>query len=137
MTMQLVKDGGETITESPTDFQRFFANPGYIHYAGMLQPPRPGVSDCIQMLEHTHYKPGTNRNHLFMMRLLDWQDMLWVIISIPIAEKVNMERVAQVNGLRVANGVPTMFAGGDVHHFPVSNDRIFTLENVSGHPVYR
>ena len=136
MTMKLVKDGGIEVAESPTDYQRFFADPSFIHYAGMLNPPRPGVLDCVQMLENIHYKPGSDRNHLFLLRLLDWQDILWTIVSIPIAEKANMERVAQVNGLRIANGVPTMFADGGIHSFPVSNDRVFTLENIHGHPVY-
>ncbi len=136
MTMKLVKDRGVTVNESPPDYQRFFASPGFIHYTGMLNPPRPGVEDCIQMLEQSYYKPGTDRNHLFIMRVLEWQDMLWVIVSIPIGEKAHMERVAQVNGLRVANGVPTMLSGDGVHRFPVSNDRVFTLENISGHPVY-
>jgi hypothetical protein len=99
--MQLVNDDGTAVIESPVDYQRFFANPGFIHYAGMISPPRPGVDDCIQMLEHTNYKPGSDRNHLFVIRVLEWQDILWAIVSIPIAEKANMERIAQVNGLRV------------------------------------
>lgn len=53
-----------------------------------------------------------------------------------------MERAAAANGLRIANGVPHMVSGdgkgnAKVSHFPVENERIFTLENIPGHPVYK
>lgn len=137
MKMQLVKDGGEMIEESPSDYHRFFANPKFIHYVGMLMPPRPGFEDCIKMLEFTHYVPNTERNHLFVMRVLDWADILWGIISIPFEEKHFMERMAQVNGLRIADGIPTMFAEGGVHPFPIMSRNLFTLENLPNHPVYQ
>lgn len=73
--MQIVKDDSTVVEESPTDYQRFFADSGFIHYVGMLNPPRPGVSDCFETLEHTYFKPGTPRNHLFILRILDWMDM--------------------------------------------------------------
>lgn len=134
--MQIVKDDQTTVEESEVDYQRFFADPKFIHYVGMLNPLRPGVPDCFHTLEFQYYKPRTARNHLYILRLLEWCDMLWGIVSIPIEEKHLMERAAKVNGLRVVDGVPTLFDGG-VHHFPVSNSRIFTLENVPGHPVYK
>jgi hypothetical protein len=135
--MLLAKDGGHTIFESHVDYQRFFANPTFIHYVGMLNPPRHGFADCLSLLEHTYYKPGSDRNHLYQLRILDWMGVVWGIVSIPIQEKENMERVAQANHLRVADGIPTMFDSTGTHRFPVSNERVFTMENTPGHPVYK
>lgn len=134
--MAIVKDDLSLIDESDEDLQRFFANPGFIHYVGMLNPPRPGVADCFQTLEFSYFKPETPRNHLYVLRILEWEEILWGIVSIPIEEKHLMEKSAQVNRLRIANGVPMMFMGDKCSQFPVSNDRVFTLENISGHPVY-
>ncbi|MCR4286097.1 MAG: hypothetical protein NUW00_04355 [Candidatus Kaiserbacteria bacterium] len=134
--MKIVKDGGTMIDESPEDCQRFFANEGFIHYVGMLNPPRPGVLDCFQTLENSYFHPGTPRNHLFILRVLEWMDILWGVVSIPIGEKHLMERSAQLNRLKVADGVPTMFVDDGAYHFPVSNERVFTLENIRGHPIY-
>lgn len=129
-------DSHEAIGESSEDFQKFLEDPSLIHYVGMIHPPRPGVSDCVQTLEHAYYKPGTPRNNLFNLRIIKWEDITWVIVSIPITEKAKMESVAKVSGLRIANGVPMMIDSKGRRRFPASNERVFTLENVPGHPVY-
>lgn len=136
VTMSIAKDNGVLVNESDEDLQRFFAIPSFIHYVGMLNPPRPGVADCFQTLEFTYFKPGTSRNHVFVMRVIEWEEILWGIVSIPIEEKHFMEKAAQVNRLRIADGIPMMLTGNGMRRFPVSNERIFTLENISGHPVY-
>ena len=136
VTMSIAKDNGVLIDESDEDLQRFFAIPSFIHYVGMLNPPRPGVADCFQTLEFNYFKPGTPRNHVFVLRVIEWQEVVWGVVSIPIQEKHLMEKTAQVNRLRVANGVPTMLTSDGIHQFPVSNERVFTLENIPGHPVY-
>jgi hypothetical protein len=135
--MAIVKDGGILVDEPDEDLRVFIDDPHFIHYLGMLIPPRPGVADCISLLENTYFKPGTTRNDLFVMRIIEWEELTWVMVSIPISDKGLMEKAAQVSGLRVADGVPTMLQGGGVSHFPVSNERVFTLENCSGHPVYQ
>ena len=134
--MRIIQSRGVLIDESPTDYQRFFADPRFIHYVGMLNPPRPGVSDCFETLERRYFPPGTPRNHLYILRILNWMDIGWGIVSIPIGEKNLMERAAQVNRLRIVSGVPTMLTAHATHHFPVSNERIFTLENTRDHPMY-
>lgn len=133
MIMLLVNEDGEAEVESPKDYQHFFENTDFIHYIGMMYPPKTAVSDCISMLENTHYKPDTDRNHLFVMRVLDWQDIKWMIVSIPFGEKVNMETIAQEHGLYATNNIPDIFTGDEVHSFPVSNDRVFTLKNIPNH----
>jgi hypothetical protein len=48
-----------------------------------------------------------------------------------------MDRAADAAGLRVADGIPTIFTGGRVANFPAKGDNVFTLENKAGHPVYK
>lgn len=134
--MHILQDDGIPRAESEEDTRVFFDDPHYIHYVGMINPPRPGFSECIQMLEHLHFAPGTLRNDLFYMRVVNWQGIIWGIVSIPFAEKVLMESMVQVNGLRIANGIPVMLGDGGVHKFPVDSKNFFVLENISGHPVY-
>lgn len=135
--MALVQDGGIPIPESDEDLQNFLEYPEWIHYVGMFVPPRPGVHECIALLEHQHYQPGTERNDLFIMRIIEFSQMLWVMISIPISEKHLMEEVSDECGLRIADGVPTSISLEGVEAFPASNERVFTLENKPDHPVYQ
>lgn len=135
--MAIAKDGGVLAHESDEELQRFIEDPYFVHYVGMLLPPRPGVADCFELLEHTHFKPGTSRNDLFHMRIIKWMDIVWGIVSIPVGDKGLMERVALANGLKPAIGVPFVLDGKGGHQFPAANERVFTLQNTPGHPVYR
>lgn len=135
--MPLEADGKDLIDESDEALQAFFADPKYIHYVGMIMPPRPGVADTMQMLEFTHYRPNTPRNDLFQLRIIEWMGITWAIVSIPIAEKAFMEHMALVNSVRIADGIPTMFADGGIHRFPIECPRLFTLENTRDHPIYQ
>ncbi len=88
-------------------------------------------------LEHTYYAPNTPRNQLFILRHVVWEDMPWIVVSIPIEERKNMEAVVNQEGLCVKDGVPTLFTPGEIKRFPMDNERVFTLENIPDHPVYR
>ena len=136
-TMRVVQDGGTTVDESVADTQAFFSNPHNIHYIGMLSPPRPGVVDCFTMLEHMHFKPGNVENELYKFRVFTWMDIFWGIVSIPYSMRGLMERTAQVNRLRIANGVPIMLMAGGTYAFPVKGPRVFTFENIPDHPIYK
>ena len=123
--------------ESDGDSRVFFADPHYAHYIGMISLSRPGVVDCFQALEFTHFAHGTPRHDSFHRRVIIWQGIMWEIVSIPIAEKELIQGVAQACRLRLANGIPMVIAGGGVHKFPFESANFFVLENIAGHPAYR
>ncbi|MFC1594805.1 hypothetical protein ACFL3E_00035 [Patescibacteria group bacterium] len=123
--------------ETDDEVRAFVSDPKYTHFVGMLEPPRPGVIECITALELTHYKPDTPRNDDFHLRIINWSDIAWILVSIPTNEVCLMESTADACGLRIANGVPTMISQGEFSQFPANNERVFTLENKPGHPVYR
>lgn len=119
---------------SDAELEAFVADPSRIHYVGMLA--RPGVYECSQTLEDTHYTPGTPRNDLFGLIIIHWQGLAWGLISIPADEKDFMVRAAAASGLRIANGIPHMIGPEGMSRFPANGPNVFGLENVSGHPVY-
>lgn len=130
------KYGGMAHEESYESLKKFVRDQKHIHYVGMIKPPRPGVRLCAIKLEYTHFIPGTPSNDDFLLRVLEWCGMVWIMISIPKDKSNFMEKVAAECGLRIAKGIPTLIGGGANDSFPVNNDNMFTLENISGHPIY-
>lgn len=133
----VLEENGVAIRQELEQLKQFMGNEEFIHYVGMLIPPRPGVSECIALLEHRHFKPGTVRNHLLIMHMISWSEIIWSIASIPIAERSKMEEVADECGLRAVEGVPAMISGEGMDVFPVDNERTYTFENKADHPVFR
>lgn len=132
----LLADEG-TREETEEESERFFSDPNFVHFIGMLSPPRPGAELCFTELEHTYFPPGTDLNKDFIMRLINWEGIIWSIVSIPKTEISLMEEVAAKNGLRLAEGIPHIFSQKGTKAFPIKdNERIFTLENIADHPVY-
>ncbi len=116
----------------------WFKDESRIHYICMLIPPRAGVNLFASILEYKFYPPNTPKNEEFIMQILRWEELTYSIISIPMKEKAYAEAVAKTVGMRIANGVPTMFGGpgGEPKFFPVRVDHAFTIENEPGHPIY-
>lgn len=133
--MGIVEDEGILIGETDEELKNFMQNESFIHYVSHAS--RPGIGECLTLLEFRDYKPGTPRNDLFIMRIIEWEGLTYIAVSIPIDEKHLMEKAVEETDLKIADGVPTMMGGGEVNHFPMCNKRVFTLENTSGHPVYR
>ena len=98
---------------------------------------RPGLLECLTLLEHRDYKPLTERNKLFFLRSVEWESMFWIVVSIPTDERHLMENAARESGLRIADGLPAVLTGTGMNFFPIKSPKAFSLENVSGHPVYR
>jgi hypothetical protein len=88
-------------------------------------------------LEWTHYPPGSERNKLFGCIYYRWNDLIWCVVSIPIAEKeLAFQAAAEVSG-RLVDGVPTMIGSEDpkasmlgipVDQFPLNTENTWNLE---------
>lgn len=131
----LVFGDGEYSYETEETFSAFAENDRLTHYVCIHS--RPGFEELSTKLEHTHYKPLTIRNELMHMRALLWNDVLWYVLSMPSIEKHLLENMAGLCGMRIANGVPMMIGRNCREQFPISGKNVFTLENISGHPVYQ
>jgi hypothetical protein len=90
-------------------------------------------------MEYTHFPPRSEKNTLFEMVMLRWptqNDFLWAVSSFPIEYRSKAEEIAKECGLRIADGIPTVFNFDGAHQFPLSGSTAFTLENIAGHKVY-
>lgn len=134
-----MSDEPKVIAQSFEELQALIDDPAWIHYVGLIG--RAGVIDCMMTVEKAHYKPGTDRNKLFLVSIVKFADTHWVVISIPYEERGNMERALAAHGLRMveAGYIPHVIEGGTgaIQQFPVKGGRMFVLENVASHPVYK
>lgn len=131
------------------EFLRIVQNPEYVYFLGMVQPRRPGILLFTVKLEYLHFPPDTERNQLFQLIMVDWEEMKWAAIGIPRREKAIAEKVAKSAGVRIANGVPvlinrqllvtsrTRIDGVEAEYLaPPETPNLFALENVKSHPIY-
>lgn len=106
----------------------------------------------MEHLEHTYFPPMSDINDEFSFRLFKWEDLDWVICSVPIAKANTCYLAASAVGCRLANGVPHIIGiantgkgvvntreslegelpfglkGVTETVFPLNNERTFTLE---------
>jgi len=99
------------------DVAEFVRDPRNVHYIGMLLPPRPGVRLFSTRLEYEHYVPGTVRNGLYRIAIINREDIIWVLISIPKEDAPLAGKIAGECGLRFADGVPTIIASEGSSNF--------------------
>lgn len=135
--MRELEEKGIYINGSADDLQKFVESERFIHYIGMMVPPRPGVMECIANLRYTHFKHGTPREDLLLVHIIQWNCIFWIMASIPIEEKHLMENFMGQCGLSVRNGTPTSVTDGREVGFPVYGKNVFTFFNIPGHPVHR
>lgn len=125
------------INRTTEEVREFCSNEDLISYVVMLGPRRPGVMLFGILLEYVFFPPGTKKNEEFHMHFVNWEEMMFGIISIPKKKKIYAVEVAKISGTRIANGVPTLISEGQVAMFPVDSNNVFTIENESGSPVYK
>jgi len=78
---------------------------------GVIWQGRTGGDLFTLYLEHKFYSPYSNEADKFRIAFYKWNDMIWVIASIPKEDKANMEVSATYAGLRLADGVPCVVNG--------------------------
>lgn len=91
-------------------------------------------------MEYTYFAPRSGKNYLFEMVLMSWpggpMPFMWAICSFPIEYRPQAEELAKECGLRIADGIPTIFTGNGAQRFPLDGPTVFTLENITGHQAY-
>jgi len=108
---------------------------------------RTGAEYFYNHLEYTYFPPMTPTNDEYDYYMFKWQNIIWVICSIPIEKKNLAEQSAKEAKMKLADGIPFM-AGpavaatrpdafeehGEIDGlawFPMNGDTVFTLENAS------
>lgn len=125
-------------------------DPFWVHYVGMLNPPRVGVTEFAHTLEHKYFTPDTKKNNYFHCNVLMWKDIMWAVVSIPLSLNNLAEEIINQVNLRAADGVPTVFGMGPAtgiasmrekieetcEFFPLNGGNVFHLEYKKKHAAY-
>ena len=124
------------VTITDETLQRMADDPDWIHIVCMVV--RPGIYLFMRTLELEHYRPCTPRNNLFYMVTMKWQDMDWIIVSVPSKDRSIVDAVAKDCGMKLADGIPHIFGGnnGEPAIFPMNSPRVFSLSNSADSIVY-
>jgi|GEM_PF-6266949 len=107
----------------------FYQKDGFAHYLGCVPLVTRNVFDCMETLEHRHYKPGTPENAKFVLAMQVWFGNTWVIASIPEQDQPWMKTAAAVSGLKVLNSIPAVKTGTGIVRFPIDAKLVFMLQN--------
>lgn len=125
------------IEKTNEQVQQYCSDKNLISYIIYMVPRRPGVYLFSLLLENIFFPPGTKENEDFQFHIINWEEMVIGIITIPKKKEIYATEIMKVSGNRVADGIPMMITDGRVVSFPISGDNIFTLENEEGHPMYK
>jgi hypothetical protein len=97
---------------------------------------RPGAMLFATRLEYDNYPPGSPFNDNFQFYMMNWGDIPWVVISIPIEDRPKVDKLLDELKLRLGDGIPTMITSEGVEQFPVQWSNTFSLENRHDHPIH-
>lgn len=132
-----MSDQGTFRIYSNREMQEAVKDDNYLFYVGMVQPARPGFTEFITYVEYEHYTPGTDRAEFYNLWMFRWSGMFWAMIGVPLVDESLIQKSADLCGLRIADGIPTILGGENSERFPVSRFNVYTMENHPDHPVYR
>jgi len=115
------------IKSSMRELKTFALEHGRFHVVSIAE--RPGLLAWMQRLELTYYPPGTHRNLLFHFHMIQWDELMWSMISIPAAGERLARRSAEKTGMRIADGVPLVITAEDRKWFPIKERNVWSLES--------
>ena len=134
MFIQKASEMGEGEIISEDDFRALSNQTDRLYLIALLI--RPGVASFTTKLEFEHFPPLSAKNDELDVYILEWFDLPWTVVSIPMNQRSVAESVAAEVGLRFTDGIPLMFGDGKEEFFPLSGSNVFSLENIPGSPVY-
>ena len=126
----------------------------YMHIIALATRPRFVAGFCTA-LENVHFPPGTPANERFHMTGVLWENVAWLVVSIPGEYDEVARKLLQQCGLILVKGRPAitdtgvvitiapdarrlppvpLFGSGrleDCSLFPINRDNVFTVESAS------
>ena len=113
-------------------FLKVLEDSDYMHIFGTLKPPQLGAALFFTKLEFYHFAPGSEKRKKFNYNVLKWEEIIWGIVSIPVAYMEITKKVADETGLQIVNNV--YFKRISVNGTPISviDSNIFILDNDLG-----
>ena len=93
--------------------EKLYFKQGWVHFCGIVFPPRHGVRLFCTLLEFKYFPPDTEKNDKFILMEMPWNDMTWMIISIPEEYMPQAKVVAKISGLAIKHTIPIMIPNPD------------------------
>ena len=90
---------------------------------------RNGVPQFCKVVEDSLYPEGTEKNELFQTHYVAFCGQMFVLLEVALANKIEVMDIARSIGMKVCEGVPTMYVRGTQVDFPLQGSNIVTLEN--------
>lgn len=97
---------------------------------------RPGFNRFQVRLEHEYFPPMSEREKLLRYFLLKWEGMIYAVLTMPFKERHCCFEAAENTNMRLADGVPNSIDSDGVKVFPLSSERVYTIENSKDSIVY-
>lgn len=135
------------------------SEPGFLNYKDNVHlvsmVTRPGSYALITSIEWFWFSPKKDLNHLFNLTIVEWEELKWLVTSIPRFKLKAAKKLAKQLGMRIADGAPMVmrlstpgdkpdrnldgvgmfiFPGGIING--IDNKDMFTIENDNGSPIY-
>jgi len=91
---------------------------------------RPGATEAVAIIESNVFPSrDTILSNAWEVRILQWEDLMWQVISFDDEHLDAVSKLFLVCGFRIVDGIPTIIDKGDVRYFPINTAKTFTLEN--------
>jgi hypothetical protein len=97
---------------------------------------RVGVHRFLVSLEHTLFSPKIKPSDDFELYMVHWEELVWIVVVIPIKFMMNVELIATNTGMRIADGIPHLISSKGIVKFPLEHNRVYTIENTKDSMVY-
>lgn len=104
--VEIVQEGDKMLAEKKSwaEFRKWANDERLLHFVGMKD--RPGVHLFGQGLEYRYFPPETPRNEQFHLHGALWEELEWMIFTIPAKVSRFGDRVAAEVGLAIRHGYP-------------------------------
>jgi len=127
----------EKIKKPQGELEELLENERFIHYVGMTTPFVPGIRECLNAVQYTHFRPENQRSVLFFTHTFRYAGKAFIIMSVPIEDKDAVEKIVKECSLEITKGVPAICTKKGWIMLLLDNGRMFFLDNALDHPIYR
>jgi len=103
---------------------------GWMHVAACLSV-QDDLHTVWKDVETTLYPLTTRENDKFVYTMFVWQELPWVVVSFPAADRERVVAIFDKHGKKLGNGIPTIVGAATqaVQLFPLCDSSVFTLES--------
>ena len=127
----------EKIKKPQGELGELLENERFIHYIGMKKPFVPGIRECLNTVQYTHFRPENQRNVLFFTHKLSYAGKAFIIMSVPVEDRDAVEKIIKECSLEITKGVPAIYTKKGWVTFLFDSGRMFFLDNAPDHPIHR